>query len=149
MLGLIQDIRFNAGTPATAGSTAFVWPVRVVVRRPTAEQALLQARQVVEQFREVCEKAGPAGSRLALGDFAATFDKLSGRLVLEQRSGKEAQVQLEFLAVCRLAGPAEFWDRAAAVAWSVDAVQGFCQRSWPKGVEVIALEGRVVSEPPA
>jgi hypothetical protein len=33
------------------------------------------------------------------------------------------------------------------VAWSVDAVQGFAQRSWPKGVEVIALEGRVVSEP--
>jgi hypothetical protein len=143
----LQDIRYSAGTPATTTSTALVWPVRVVVCRPTAEQALSQARQVVEQFREVCAQAGPAGSRLSLGDFAASFDKLSGRLVLEQRSAKEAQVQLEFLAVCRLAGPADFWDRAAVVAWSVDAVQGFCQRSWPKGVEVIALEGRVVNEP--
>ncbi len=147
MLGLIQDVRYNIGTPATTSSTAFVWPVRVVVRRPTCEQALAQAREVVEQFRALCDQAGPGGSRLTVADFTAEYDKTCGRLMLEQRSAKEVQLQLDFLAVCYLARSAGFWENAAAVAWSVDLVHGFTQRNWSKGVEVAALEGRAVGAP--
>jgi hypothetical protein len=142
------DIRYTADSAATAGAAKILLPVRVIAWRPTTEQALTEARQVVEQFRLLCDTAQHAGGQLTLGDLATSFEKHSGRLTVQQYSKKEVQLELEFLAVVGFSGPADFWGRAAVVAWGADVVQGFCLRSWPKGVKVIARRGKFLAEPP-
>jgi hypothetical protein len=143
------DVRYTAESAVTAAAASVLLPVCVIVWRPTTEQALGEARQVVEQFRLLCEKVQRPGGSLTVGDLAASFEKHSGRLTVQQYSKKEVQLELEFLAVVGFSGPVDFWGRAAHLAWAVDVVQGFCVRSWPKRVKVVARRGRFLHEPPA
>jgi hypothetical protein len=116
------DIRYTADSAATASAASVLLPVRILVRRPTSEQALTEARQVVEQFRRLAERAEAPGGHLALGDLAASFEKHSGRLTVEQRSKKEVQLELEFLAIVTFSGTRDFWGRATVVAWATDLI---------------------------
>ena len=140
------DIRYSAGSSETAAAASVVLPVRVIAWRPTAAHALAEARQVVEQFRRLCGDARHPDGDLSTGDMAATFEKHSGRLTVQQYTKKEVQLELEFLAVVGFRGPADFWGRAVVLAWAADLVQGFSLRVWPKGVKVFARRGRFLNE---
>ena len=145
----MADIRYSAGSSATASAASVLLPIRVLAWRPTAELALGEARRVVEQFRLLCERATHPGGSLTTGDLATPFEGHSGRLTVQQYSKKEVLLELEFLAVVGFSGPADFWARAAVLAWAADAVQEFCLQAWPKGVRVFARRGRFLNEAPA
>ncbi len=143
---MTPDMRYTADSATTAAAASVLFPIRIIARRPNSEQALTEARQIVEEFRLLAERSHAPGGRLTLADLAATFEKHSGRLTLAQRSKKEVQLELEFLAIVSFANTDDFWGRASTLAWAADQIQAFCVRSWPKGVWVMARRGRFVSE---
>jgi hypothetical protein len=145
MLGLIPpDVRYSADSSATAAAAGVLLPLRVTVHRPTGEQALAEAKQVVEQFRILTERSERPPGRIALADPAQTYENQSGHLTIHQHAKKEVKLDLDFLALVSFpgAGAGDFWARAAVLAWATDLVQQFCLQTWPKGVEVAAQLGK-------
>jgi len=141
------DIRFSANSAVTAATKALILPIRVISRHPSTQEALAAAHRVVDAFGKLVSTAQTPGARLMLAESSSVTEaSQSGVLSIQQRTAKEAQVDVEFLALVIFDGPAEFWHRAQLVAWALDIVQSFSCRSWPKGVWVIPRRGRFVAD---
>jgi hypothetical protein len=144
------DIRFTANSASTASAARLILPVRVLARHASHQQALAAARGVFDAFAKHLLSARHEGGALSLGELTVPVaDAAPGLLTIQQRSPKEAQVEVEFMAVLQFTGPTDFWRRAEVVVWAVDFVQSFSQRAWPKGTWVIPRRGRFLADAPA
>jgi hypothetical protein len=140
------DIRFKAACAQTAQARHVLFPLRVWVSRPSGEQALAEARRIVEQFRKAAEHAEIPESRLAVPAFGAADGKPAEELTIEQASKREVRLQLLFSALLSFEKPGDFWARAAAVARATDFLQAFAQQPREKDIEVDVQQGRLLVE---
>lgn len=140
------DIRFCATPSTTAAVKTVELPIRVMSRSSTTQSALAAARQVVDAFSRLCETTRRPDATISVLAANPDSPQRSGILSVLQRSAKESQVELEFIATVNIDGPAEFWHRADAIAWAVDVVQSFSARTWPKGVWVFPRRARLSAD---
>jgi len=141
------DIRFSADPATTATTKSLLLPVRVISRHASSQQALAAAQQVVDAFAKLAETARTAGATMTLLPAPTTpGTQPSSVLSIQQRSAKEAQVDIEFVAAVAIDAPSEFWQHAKIVAWAIDVIQAFGIRSWPKGVWVLPRRARLSAE---
>lgn len=143
----LPDVRFSSSASATAAAGVILFPVRVIVRRPNAAQALSEARDAVTRFASGLAALSHPGATLRVAEPGETFEGRSPRVGLDQRGKSEVELDLEAFAVLRLADAPDFWARAAAVAWAADAVQAFAQASHPKRVWAVPRRARFAGEP--
>jgi hypothetical protein len=141
-----RDIRFKATGPETAQALRILLPVRIRISRPTGEQALVEARRVVEQFRQTTEQTEWSGGRVILSDMATADGKQPSELTIEQASKKEVRLQLVFSAVLTLPVTTDFWARTSAIARATDFLQKFSQMPREKDIDVEAEQAQLLVE---
>jgi hypothetical protein len=140
------DVRFKASGPETAQATRVLFPLRVRVNRPSAEQALVEAKRVVEQFRQAAERAELPAGRFGLADPALAAGTQAAELVIEHLSKREVRLQLLFLAALTWPPATDFWARASAIAGVTDFLQKFSQMSREKDIEVDPERAKLSTE---
>jgi hypothetical protein len=140
------DVRFKATGPETAQAVRVLLPLRIRISRPTGEQALGEAKRVVEQFRQATEQAEWSGGRVILSDLATADGKQPTELIIEQASKKEVRLQLVFSAVLTLPVTTDFWARTSAIVRATDFLQKFSHLPREKEVDVEAEQARLLAE---
>lgn len=140
------DIRFQAKGPETARVDRLLLPLRIFVSRSTSEQALGEARRVVEQLRQAAEQFTIEGARLSVRDLASVWGKYAAEWKINQTSKKEAKLELLFFAILTIEANKDFWSRAVIIARLIDFLQRFCQQPREKDIDVVAEKAIVLDE---
>ena len=140
------DVRFQATGPDTANSVRLLLPLRIFVSRPTSEQALGEARRVVEELGQATQQIAIEGARLSIRDLASALGKYAAEWKITQASKKEARLELLFFVLLTIEANKDFWGHAAVIARLVDFLQRFCQQPREKGIDVAAERAIVLDE---
>lgn len=112
-----DDVRYKSDTGSLVGTEVVRLPVVVVVRKPTFDAALREAKDVLHRLQ------ADAG-QLGLGEPAVDVHDV--RCVREPKPG--AQVEVSGTLVLKW-GPdvAGFWPRAEGLARCLDLIQRYCE----------------------
>jgi hypothetical protein len=143
------DIRFYAASPDTAMARQVLFPIRVRVNRPSAEQALGEAKRVMEEFRRAATQVEIPGAHFAVSECAATGCKPEAEFAIEQVSKSEVRVRLTLAGLLSFEAAGDFWSRAAAIARVADFLQHFSQQAREKDIEVEAQQARLLPGKPS
>jgi hypothetical protein len=107
---------------------------------------MADGKKLFDLFRSTCERAVNASGQLTVTDLTFRLEKPVGRLAFSEYSKKLVQMELEFVARLEFTGPEEFWSRGAVIAWAMDVIREFCNRSWPKDTRLFARRSRFIDE---
>src|SRR5581483_6397247 len=110
-----RDIRFSATGHETGKAVRILLPLSVRISRPTGQEALLEAKRIVEHFRQAAGETEFSGARMAPSDLAASIGKQAAELTIEQDPKRGVRLRLLFSGVLTLTPGADFWARALTI----------------------------------
>ncbi|MBA4148961.1 MAG: hypothetical protein H0X66_12665 [Verrucomicrobia bacterium] len=141
-----EDIRYKADGPLTASIGTILLPLWALIKRPTSEQALKEAKRLVDQLAKESEQTGILGGKLTICDFSAPYHTQAARISIEQSSKKEVTLRCDFFAVLAFDSIGDFWSRADIISRHVDFLQRFCLAPRDKDIEVYAERAKFLTE---
>jgi hypothetical protein len=141
-----QDIRYKADGPLTASIGKILFPLWALIKRPTSEQALKEAKRMVEQLSKEAEQTGIPGGGLVVCDFGIPYHRQNARITIEQASRKEVVLHCEFFAVLSFETSGDFWTRAEIISRHLDFLQRFCSQPREKDVDVYAERAKFLTD---
>ena len=141
------DIRFKADGRKTARLAQVHLPLCLIISRPSAAQALGDARRLVAQLARAAEETKFPGGYLTVPDLDADEGQGVTEIIIEQKSQREVRLQVTLVPILRLQDEGKFWTRAAAIAAASDLLQAFALRPHEKGIEVEVNQARLLDPP--
>ncbi len=140
------EIRFKADGAKTASLEPLILPLRVQVQRPNYQAAVREARKVIDELGEEVVRLSVKGATLKMGDFGQRYQQKAAELTMEEQSGNEVRLELEFFLLLTFEARERFWERAELIAQHIDFLQAFCRRPREKHVTLALEEARFLTD---
>ncbi len=139
-------IRYRADGAKTASLEPLVLPLRVQVKSSSYQMAVREARKTIDELADEVSRFTVKGATLRMGDFGHRYQQKAAELTLEQQSGNEVRLDLDFYLLLTFEARERFWERAELIAQHIDFLQEFCQRPRDKKVVLTLEEARFLAE---